>query len=76
MLYGYTEPEKPRTTVEIDLSVVISKKMKATVRRDFTETDLREFVLKEINKIQISDEMGEKCPVFDWKIEDYYETLK
>lgn len=76
MLYGYTEPEKPRTTVEIDLSVVISKKIKATVRKDFTETDLREFVLREINKIQISDEDGEKCPVLDWEIEDYYEILE
>lgn len=72
MLYGYTEPEKPTKTVEIDLSVVISKKIKAIVREDFTETDLREFVLREINKIQITDERGDECPIFDWKIEDYY----
>lgn len=74
MLYGYTESPEPHTIdVEVDLTLTISKKIVVPMPDDFTKNDLEKYVLDEIDKIQILDENNSKCPVLNWKMEDYYE---
>lgn len=74
MLYGYTESPEPHTIdVEVDLTVIISKKMVVPMPDDFTKNDLEKYVWDEMAKIQILDENNSKCPVLKWEMEDYYE---